>query len=341
MLKKIQFALALAGLVLAQTSANAVTFLQNFSTNPTNDGWKIFGETNLFQWNSANQNLEVTWDSTKSNSFFHFPLGTTLTRNDDFIIAFDLNLHDIASGVEPGKTGPLQLGFGFLNSTNAMSANFMRGSFGNAPNVAEFDYYPDGFYDFGGFIFEAPAATFPSFISEADSTHYAPGNISIYNNELPTNQTVQVTFAYTASNQTAVVTLTTNGISMGSFPSLVLDTNNNFTESDEFHVNMFSISSYSSAGDDFDSVLAHGTVDNIVVTLPPPVQNLTGAFSNGVWQAQFNDHLNWLFTLERTTNFSSWEDVSLPTTGNRTNLFLQDANPVSDKAFYRVRAERP
>ncbi len=73
MLKKIPFALALAGLVLVQTSANAVTFSQNFSANPTNTGWKIFGDTNLFQWNSIDQNLAVTWDSTKSNSFFLSP----------------------------------------------------------------------------------------------------------------------------------------------------------------------------------------------------------------------------------------------------------------------------
>ncbi len=340
MLKKIPFALALAGLVLVQTSANAVTFSQNFSANPTNTGWKIFGDTNLFQWNSIDQNLAVTWDSTKSNSFFYLPLGTTLTRNDDFIMEFDLNLHDIASGVEPGKTAPLQLGFGFLNSTNAMSINFKRGSFGDAPNVAEFDYYPYGYYDFG-VIYPSPAATTPSFISEVNSIHYAPASISVYDNELPTNQTVHIKFSYTASNQTAVVAVTTNGISMGSFPSLVLDTNNNFAGSDEFHVDMFSISSYSSAGDDYDSVLAHGIVDNLVVTLPPPVQNLTGTFSNGVWQARFNDHFNWLFTLERSTNLISWTDASLPASGNRTNLFLQDTNAVSEKAFYRVRAARP
>src|ERR1043165_9576725 len=112
MLKKLLVALALASLVLVQTSANAVTFSQNFSTMPFTNGWSVFGDTNLFQWSSANQNLAVTWASTKSNSYFYLPLGTTLTRNDDFIIEFDLNLSDIASGVEPGKTGPLQLGFG-------------------------------------------------------------------------------------------------------------------------------------------------------------------------------------------------------------------------------------
>ncbi len=341
MLKKILFTLALAGSALIPTSADAITFSETFSGAPSGNGWQVFGQTNLFAWSSLNQNLAVTWDSTKSNSFFHLPLGKTLTRNDDFSIEFDLNLHDVATGVEPGKTGPLQLGFGFLNFTNATSAGFMRGVFGTVPNVAEFNYYPYGFYDFGGAIFEAAAATSPSFISGVNSFAYAPVNVSVYNNELPTNQMVHITFRYTASNQTAVVRVTTNGVPMTSFPDLLLNSANGFADSDDFRVDVFSISSYSSAGDDYNSVLAHGTVDNIVIDLPPPVQNLTGAFSNGVWQAQFNAHLNWLYTLERTTNFVSWTDVSLPTSGNRTNLFLQDTNAVSDKAFYRVRAERP
>ena len=275
MLKKILLALALAGFVVVHLSVNAVTFTENFSTTPLANGWKIFGQTNLFQWDSTNQNLAVTWDSTKTNSYFYLPLGTVLTRNDDFGIAFDLRLQDIASGVEPGKTGPLQLGFGFLNSTNATRTNFMRGAFGSAPNVAEFDYYTSGYYDFSGTIYNAAAATTPSFISGVNSFDYAPVNLSVYDNELPTNQTVHITFTYTASNQTAVAVVTTNGILMGPFPNLVLNSANGFVDSDDFRVDMFSVSSYSSTGDDFDSVLAHGVVDNIVVTLPPPAQNLT------------------------------------------------------------------
>ena len=341
MLKKFLFALASAGLVHLQTPANAATFSESFSATPFANGWRIFGDTNLFQWDSANQNLAVTWDSTKANSYFHLPLGTVLTRNDDFSVAFDLRLHDIASGVEPGKTGPLQLGFGFLNSTNAMSTNFMRGAFGNAPNVAEFNYYTSGYYEFSGTIYEAAAATSPSFISGVNSFAYSPVIVSVYNNELPTNQTVHITFTYTASNQTAVVIVTTNGVAMRALPNLVLNNVNGFAESDDFHADIFSISSYSSAGNDYDSVLAHGIVDNVVVTLPPPVQNLTGAFSNGIWQVQFTDRFNWIYTLERTTNLISWTDASLPTGGNGTNLFLRDTNAVWNNAFYRVRATRP
>jgi hypothetical protein len=231
----------------------------------------------------------------------------------------------------------MQLGFGFLNSTVATNASFMRGAFGSAPNVAEFDYYTDGYYVGYG---PSPATTTPSFISDS-GCDYCPSDLSVYDNELPTNQTVHVTFTYTASNQTAVVVVTTNGVPLGQLPALTLNNANGFADSDDIQVDMFSISSYSSAGDDYDSVLAHGSVANIVITVPPPAQNVTGAFSNGVWQVQFTDHLNWLYTLQRTTNLVSWVDISTATSGNGTNLFLPDNNPPPNNAFYRVRADRP
>jgi hypothetical protein len=338
MKKVLSVSLALAGM-FALSVARATVITEDFSANPLQNGWQIFGNTNLFQWDSTNHDLAVTWDSSQANSYFYHPLGTVLTRDDDFSIEFDLQLNDIASGMEPGKTGPLQLGFGFLNFTNATSTNFMRGAYGSAPNVAEFDYYPRGYYTDP--FYDSPATATPSFISGVDSYDYAPADLSVYDNELPTNQTVHVTLIYKASNQTTVVFLTTNGVPVGQLPPLVLNSDNGFFDSDDFAVDTFSVSSYSSAGDDFDSVLAHGTVGNIVVTLPPPAQNLTGAFSNSVWRVQFTDHINWLYTLERTTNFVSWTDASSTTNGNGTSLFLQDTNPPTEEAFYRVKAERP
>jgi hypothetical protein len=336
MKKTLFVSLALAGVsVLSVAQTTVIT--ENFINDPSQDGWQIFGNTNLFQWDSTNHDLAVTWDSTQTNSYFYHPLNGYLTRNDDFCIEFDLRLTDIASGVEPGKTGPMELGFGFLNSTVATNASFMRGAFGSAPNVAEFDYYTDGYYVGYG---PSPATTTPSFIS-GSGYDYCPSDLSVYDNELPTNQTIHVKFTYTASNQTAVVVVTTNGVPLGQLPGLTLNSANGFADSDDFRVDMFSISSYSSTGDDYDSVLAHGSVANLVVTLPPPAQNLTGTFSNGVWQAQFTDRTNWLYTLERSTDFVSWADASVTTNGNGTNLILQDTNSPADKAFYRVRADRP
>lgn len=342
MLKKVLLLPTLAGLFLAASPTfRAVTFDQNFAGDPLTNGWSVFGDSNLFVWDSTNQNLRVTWDSTHANSYFHHPLGTVLTRHDDFNFEFDLHLTDIASGVEPGKTGPLQLGFGFLNYTNATSASFMRGVYGSAPNIAGFDYYAWGYFDFGGTIFDSPAATPPAFISGVNSFAYCPVIISVYDNELPTNQTVHVSMIYTASNQTVSVSVLTNGVPTVALPDLVLNNANGFTDTDDFFADIFSISSFSSAGDDYDSILAHGTVDNIVVTLPPPVQAVSGSFSNGVWWVELYSRRNWLYTLERTTNLASWIEVSPPTGGTGTNLLLQDTNGVPDNALYRVRAARP
>jgi hypothetical protein len=81
---------------------------------------------------------------------------------------------------------------------------------------------------------------------------------------------------------------------------------------------------------------------NFVVTLPPPpVQNLTGNFTNSVWRAQFLSRSNWIYALERTADFQSWTNILPVTAGNATNLFLQDANPPAGKAFYRINAQRP
>jgi hypothetical protein len=345
MKKRLYIPLAWAAACLALSPARAITLTEDFSTDPLAKGWQVFGDSGLFAWDSTNQNLAVTWDSTHSNSYFYYPLGISLTRYDDFSLEFDLRLRDIASGVEPGKTGPLQLGLGFLNLAGATSTNFMRGAYGGAPDVAEFDYYTDGYYEDGGVIYPAPASTVPSFIPGTDSYHYAPVFVSVFEAELPTNQTVHVRLAYTGANQTAVVTLTADGVPLSQLPPLVLSDpgNSQFVSTDTFRVDTFSISSYSSAGDDFDSVLAHGTVDNVAITaqLLPITQFAGGLSTNGLWETQFFTHSNWLYTLDRSTDLHSWVPVSTTNAGTEDFMVLQDANPPASRAFYRVRVLQP
>jgi len=73
-------ALALAGsFVLFATRSGATTITEDFSTDPVPRGWKMFGDTRLFQWDSTSQTLAVTWDSSQTNSYFYHPLGTILT----------------------------------------------------------------------------------------------------------------------------------------------------------------------------------------------------------------------------------------------------------------------
>jgi hypothetical protein len=333
--------LALAG-ILATNSSRAATLSETFAVDPAQNGWKVFGDTNLFGWNATNQHLSVTWDSTRTNSYFYQPLGTILARDDDFSIEFDLLLNDITSGTEPGKTGPMQIALGFQNFAGATHTNFSRGSFGGAPNVAEFNYFTAGYYDFGGIFPVAPTTT-PAFISSG-GFDYAPSAFTPYEFEIPTNVLVHIAMTFTASNQTMRMNLSTNSVLMVQLPDLSLTNGaaSGFSDTDDFRVDTFSIISYSSYGNDYDSILAHGFVDNVVVTVPPsPVQDLTGILNNGLWQVEFVGRTNWIYTLERTVDFASWTEVSPSVAGTAGSQSLTDNAAPDEQAFYRVRANRP
>jgi len=319
-MKKILFvSLALAGLA-GLSFANATVITENFSANPLSDGWQIFGNTNLFRWSATNQNFEVTWDSSQPNSYFYHPLGTILTTNDDFRAEFDLQLSNAAvSGYG------FELAIGFLNISSATNTDFSR-SGGNSPNLFEFDYYPPDDY---GDLFSIDAT-----LKDAQ-----PGYAGFYfaydNKPLEAGVTYHITLTHAAGSSTIKGQVLADGQAYTSLTNIY-----NGSPGD-FRLDTFSVSSYTDDGYG-DSIYAQGAVANFVVTVPPPpVQNLTGGFSNTVWQVEFISRSNWLYTLERTGDFQSWTNVSSATTGNGTNLWVQDAYPPAHRAFYRIHAERP
>lgn len=320
------------------SAAPGTTITENFTNNPSQNGWHIFGKTNLFEWDSVNQNLAVTWDSSQANSYFYHLLGTTLARDDDFRITFNLRLNDFIAGIDPQMPSTFPLSVGFLNLAEASQPGFLRATGYSAQDLAEFSFFPDP----GGAWTYGPSLT--AVMIDSTGFHYSSGGYDPDN--LTINDVYRVALTYTASNSSLVMTLTRNNDMFVS--NSVAHLGGSFTD---FRVDAISISSYSQAGQDTNnyggviyagSILAHGIMDNFAVTLPPPpVQNLSGAFSNGLWQAQFISRSNWLYTLESTTNFVSWRVVSASISGNATNLLLQDTNARTDKSFYRVRAERP
>jgi hypothetical protein len=314
--------------MVAASVGGAATFTENFSADPLQNGWRIFGDTNLFAWDSTNQNLAVTWDSSQTNSYFYKSFGTILARSDDFGISFDLQPADIAIGVNPAKTNTFEIAVGFINFANATNATLERGTgrtSSGARNTWEFDYFPDSGHG---------ATISPTIISSNNqfATTFAFPFV------LDPGALFHVTMNYTATNQTLHTTMTRNGTPFadGAIPDVLLG-----SSFSDFRLDQFAVINWGDAGAD-GSLLAHGTVDNFVITVPPPpVQNLTGAFSNNIWQAQFISQSNWLYTLEATADFVSWNDVSIATNGNGTNLFLPDTNTIAGKSFYRVRAGRP
>jgi hypothetical protein len=308
-------------LIVSPSIAGAATFTEGFSSDPARDGWRIFGDTNLFHWNSTNQNLEVTWDSSQPNSYFYHPLRNILALNDAFSVEFDLQLSNAQA------TGFFELAVGLLNFGNATNSSFSRDT-GDSPNLFEFDYFPDGGF---GPSLDATLAD-----STVNATNMSDFYFKYEDVPLATSVTYHIVLTHVAKDPSISGMVLTNGQIYSAltnvFAGPIVD----------FRLDTFAISSYIANGGFGDSVLASGTVDNVVVNLPqPPVQNFSGVLTKGVWQTQFTTRSNWLYTLARTADFNIWADVTPATPGVDGTLILSDTNAPAAGAFYRVRATRP
>jgi len=326
MLKVRLSVLALAGLsVVLVPDSRAVTFQQDFATDPAAQGWKVVGDTNLFCWNSTNQNLQVRWDSSQTNSYFCHPLDATLGVDDDLSVSFDLQITSAAI------TGyGFELAIGFLNLADATRPNFLRGTGVDSPNLVEFDYFPDP----DGILWWGPSITTMMVDSVGtNASHWSQGGFAGL--EMALNHLFHVELIYAATNHTLHTSITDNGMPFGPVPDAYLPAT--FLS---FRVDHIAIASYSDANG-WGSVLADGIVDNLTVTATPrAAPRVNGSFvAGGVWQAQFLSHTNWLYTLERTTNFQSWTEVSETRRGNEGDMVLLDPNAPAPGAFYRVRAD--
>jgi hypothetical protein len=329
MLKTRLFVIGLACLAGISHAVTTST-MEDFSSNPVQQGWRILGDTNLFQWDATNQNLRVTWDSSQANSYFYHPLGTILTRQDDFSLGFDLKLIDIGPGPDTNKATSFPIAIGFLNLDLAGGTNFIRGTGSGSPDLAEAAYFWDS--GFG-------ATLWPTFVDTNSTFNYnSSSDYAIF--ALAPGDYYHIFMNYTASNQTAVLTITNFEKTSGLQITQLINTNFG-----DYRLGSVSINSYSDAGQDpqyAGSVLAHGVVDNLRVTVPaPPVENVVGFLSNGVWNVRFTGQTRWLYTLEQTIDFQTWSGASPSVEGAVTTMVLTATNTPAEGAFYRVRAEKP
>ena len=324
--------LAFASLfALSIASVNAITLTEKFSSDPSLNGWQVFGNTNLFQWDSGNTNLAVTWNSTNANSYFYHPLGVTLNSASNFMFAVDFKLQDLAIGTTPGKPQNFQVAFGLLNFSQATGSGFFIGTSYDAPDVVELNYFPDSGYG---------ATVSTPMISSAN--HFASGGFT-YPLELVPGVLYHAVLTYTADNKTMHTTLSSNGVPIGP----VNDGKLNVGFGD-FSVDTISINCYTDEGQDTNeyfgtvyagSITAHGTVNNLFFATPLPVTKIITATPGSI---QFSSTTNWNYVLERSAGLqSSWSAASPMTPGVEGALTLSDTNTPADKAFYRVRADRP
>ncbi len=303
----------------------AATFQSDFSTDPTPQGWRAQGDPSLFHWNATDQLLEVTWDSSRGNTYFYHPLRTILSRQDDFRLSFDVRLDDLAIGTTPDKPYTFELAIGFLNFDQATNTGFLRGSGTDSPNLVEFDYFPDS--GFGATISPTMISSNMEFVSSFN-----------YPVELTLHEWFHVEMSYAASNQTLMSRLTHNGEEFASLEDAVVG-----TDFSDFRLDTVAVISYSDGGQDpmfAGSVLAHGVVDNFQVMVPePPIANLTGGIADDRWQVQFDSQTNWIYHLEATTNFFEWSSVNTAS-GTGGPLTMRD-DQTAGAHFYRVRADKP
>jgi hypothetical protein len=312
-------------LLALEPTAWGGVFHEDFSSSPEIGGWKTVGDSSLFHWNPAQENLEVTWDSSRPNSFFHRSLGTVLGKDDDFTLSFELKLDEIRVGVQPDKPFTFQLAVSFLNLPLARSPQFIRGTGSQSPSLVEFNYFPDS--GFGATISPAIISTNGQFMTSFS-----------FPLELTTGDLFRVTLSYRGNSQTLATRMTKNGAEFGPIKDVRLAAS--FTD---FRVDTLAVSSYSDAAAG-GSLFARGVLDNLSWEVPDgPIRELAGALANQRWQVEFVGRTNWIYALERTEDFRDWTVVSPKLAGSGERQVLLDEMSGAPRAasFYRLKAERP
>jgi hypothetical protein len=310
---------------------------EDFASEPLARGWRVFGEASLFYWDSSNQTLAVTWDSSRSNSFFCWPLGTVLTMADDFSIAFDLQLHDIQAGSTLGKSNEFEIAIGLFHYVTATASNSFRGAGQSTTygvrNLVEFDYFPDA--GFGDTV----ATTVVSTNNRIFPAHNFPLTLRI-------GDVHRFQLTYSAADRVLRTSATRNGVAFGMPPDNTL-ASLNLTGRPDFQVDTFGVLNYSDAiqiGPPafHGSVLAHATVDNIELLLPPkPIHQLRLTRSSSGWEAAFEGAPGWTYTLRRSVDLRDWSPVDALRREVGSTIVLVDTNAPAAGAFYSIQAERP
>jgi hypothetical protein len=313
--------------------AASTTVTEDFASDPLARDWEIHNDSSLFVWNSTNQNLEVTWDSSKTNSYFRLPIAA-MTSEDNFSFALDLHMHELRYGSTEGRPSTFQFAFGFHHRVDADGTDFVRGTGANTPNLAEFNFMPDS--GFGPTVWPA------MFSTNGLMNYSGASDFGVF--EIPVGVPLQVRLDYTATNHTLSLEILTNGVTVGSVVRApLIETNIQMG----FMLDAFSISSYSDEGQ-FEgpfqgSVFARGTIDNIIITLPAtsPIHQSTGMLVAGKWQHEVIGEPGWNYTLEASTNLDSWSNASATVEGTGQAIQLSPTElETAEFRFFRVKATR-
>jgi hypothetical protein len=319
-------------LIVVLVRAAGATFTETFSADPME--WEVWNP-GAFEWDSDAKNLKVTWDSRQTNAFFYYKLPMTLTRQDAFAVEFTLRFDDLMLGIDPAKSSTFAICVGFLNLAEAKRTNYFRGSgvqaTTGARSIAEFTCFPGS-----GFIDPTVGMALVSSNNQFAYSHSFPVDLTL-------SDIFRVKMSFDPAAQVMSMQLLRNGEAYGEEPNNTIDPLNYSSSFGDFRLDAFSITSYSDAGQNppqfAGSVLAHGVVDDVVITWPDaPVSDISGGFQAGRWTVEFVGQAGWNYFLERTIDFTTWERVASGAGVAVVQLTDDPAPP--QNAFYRVAAER-
>lgn len=302
----------------------AASFTETFATDPAGRGWHPEGAAELFAWDAAAQHLDVTWDSAQPQSFFALPLGTTLGVRDSFAFGLDLVLTDAEGGVHPPRTGAMQVAFGLLDLNRAAGQHYPRAA-GKAFDLVEFNWFPSG--EFPGFGVVDPTVSPAAFGSGGQVA--ASFTFPL---ELATGVTHRIRCVFQPADRTLVTTLVSDGVAIPVQP-VVLSAS--FID---FSLNALAIINWNEADSPFDSLLAHGYVDNVTWERPDPPIGSIAMTSEGV--VEFLSQRGWQYYLEASGDLLIWSRLSAAV-GTGDLLWLADPRDAFFQTqFYRVQAEQ-
>lgn len=314
--------------------AGGAQFEEDFTVEPT--GWKEFGDPSLFAWDEPNQVLNVTWDSSKTNSYFYYELPFYLTRNDSFSVRLKLRLSFLEIGTTPGKPYTFPFAFGFINTTNSFSPQFFRGSGINPSsgprNLVEFAYFPDS--GFG-------ATVAPTIATEQNQMYYSHNHPL----EMVLEDEFEIEMNFDPSVQTLFTTMTRNGEPFGIPPQNSLAPLVFPETTSDVVLNAFAISSYNDGAQSppqfAGSILARGTIDQVRLAWPdPPVLNVAIArIASGI-ELAFQGEIGWTYLVQRSADLGLWSDFKEIQTTATGMIQVTDTTSGTAYTFYRVTARR-
>ncbi len=308
----------------ASDGIRAAVISDDFSAAPDARGWKTLGSAEVFQWDSAANNLRVHWDSSRSNSFFVLPLGTTLTTADPFVVEFDLRMESVGTRTAD-RPSAIQVALGLVQMDrlpDGLSGRLL----GTARDLVEWDWFP--------------ASVIPGFGENPDTVSPAVfggtgGRAFSFDNYFDPGDgaTWHVRMTGDPIGRKITTSLSRDGVDAGPVNPVLLPEGFG-----SYAVDGFAVINWNEASTAFDSLDAIGRVDNLHIEIPdPPISGLTSKIPGTV---EFTGAVGWRYYLEASGDLVTWQTLtSIDGTGGKLSLSdLRDAR--FDQQFYRIRFER-